>query len=277
MNDQLRIEIAGLGGEIRGPEAKLPPALRRDLEPFRSECEADFVIEVRDPQVEQGGMVVPDATYREGVEEVKFEEDHGLIRVHCIIPPRVEIGSVELDRRKCTFYGHSPAFTNYFLLPFVRFAFQLFLAERGGILMHSCGVVWRKHAYLFLGSSGAGKTTVAGLSRGRTVISDEYTCVRADGASPRLYGTPWRGGVNLSGKLRGVFLLEKGNDLEFSPLSQAQAVAAFHTGLCTYPPGQRLREQVLDDALRMAERVPCYRMRFSLDSPIWEGIERLFN
>jgi hypothetical protein len=53
------------------------------------------------------------------------------------------------------------------------------LLEKGGALLHSSGVVDDGEALLFLGPSGAGKTTVARHSRatGRSVLSDDMNAV----------------------------------------------------------------------------------------------------
>jgi hypothetical protein len=79
----------------------------------------------------------------------------------------------------------------------VRLACELWLAPRGGLLLHGASVEHEGRALAFLGHSGAGKTTLATrlAAHGVRVIADEVVAVRAGvaqfGASaPRVFGHP---------------------------------------------------------------------------------------
>lgn len=62
-----------------------------------------------------------------------------------------------------------------------------------GLLIHSSCAVDRDQAYLFAGSSGAGKSTVAVLSAPRQILSDEASLVFIpDNGEVRVYNSPFR-------------------------------------------------------------------------------------
>ena len=60
---------------------------------------------------------------------------------------------------------------------FLRVACALTLAPLGGVLVHSCSVVRGDRAFLFVGESGAGKSTIARLSAPSLILSDEVSAI----------------------------------------------------------------------------------------------------
>src|SRR5690242_18637948 len=72
------------------------------------------------------------------------------------------------------------------------------LARNRGVELHGCGVVDSDgRGYLFLGQSGAGKTTMARLWQAEnqlaTLLSDDRIILRAKAGEIWMYGTPWHG------------------------------------------------------------------------------------
>src|SRR5438445_2475272 len=73
-----------------------------------------------------------------------------------------------------------------------------YLAHHGlGVEVHGCGVVDAETGgHLFLGHSGAGKSTTARLwksSRNPEILSDDRIILRLHDGEPWIYGTPWHG------------------------------------------------------------------------------------
>jgi hypothetical protein len=145
-----------------------------------------------------------------------------------------------------------------------------YLGQRSGVILHACGIVDDTGAgYLFVGHSGAGKTTTAMLWNdlpGVTVLSDDRIVLRRSGGRVLMHGTPWHGESRLSApgsaELKAIFLLEHGSENEFAPVKAAEAVAdlvarsflPFHdaegmTGVVS------LFEQIVTE-------VPCFRFSF---------------
>lgn len=115
------------------------------------------------------------------------------------------------------------------------------LLGRGrGIELHSCGVIDREgRGHLFVGVSGAGKTTTARLwgDAAAGIVSDDRVIVREQDGAMWMYGTPWHGEAELSMPsgvpLTGVYLLVQSDANALQPLSHAHAVARLFG--CTFP------------------------------------------
>lgn len=108
------------------------------------------------------------------------------------------------------------------------------LLKVGGLEMHSCGIFDQDYdrAYLFVGMSGAGKTTMARQWQAEEralVLSDDRILIRPEAGRYWLHGTPWHGDAQLSQRLRAplshIFFLNHGEQNAAVALSQAEATA----------------------------------------------------
>ncbi len=117
------------------------------------------------------------------------------------------------------------------------------LLGRGrGVELHGCGIIDRDgRGQLFVGQSGAGKTTTARiwLSEGHyEIVSDDRVIVRFVDGEWRMFGTPWHGEAELSSPLSAplgaIHLLVQASQTEFVALPPAQATALLFG--CTFPP-----------------------------------------
>lgn len=117
------------------------------------------------------------------------------------------------------------------------------LLGRGrGVELHGCGIIDRDgRGQLFVGQSGAGKTTTARLwlSDGDyEIVSDDRVIVRFVEGEWRMYGTPWHGEAELSAALSAplaaIHLLVQAARTELVALPPAQAAALLFG--CTFPP-----------------------------------------
>ena len=102
-----------------------------------------------------------------------------------------------------------------------------------GLEVHALGLVDEDGSgYLFLGHSGAGKSTTARLwmsHPGVQFLSDDRIILRKLDGQFWMYGTPWHGdaGVASPGRapLTSVFLLEQAPTIKFSSLPASQTAA----------------------------------------------------
>lgn len=117
------------------------------------------------------------------------------------------------------------------------------LLGRGrGVELHGCGIIDRDgRGQLFVGQSGAGKTTTARvwLSEGHyEIVSDDRVIVRFVDGEWRMFGTPWHGEAELSSPLSAplgaIHLLVQASRTELVSLPPARAAAALFG--CTFPP-----------------------------------------
>ncbi|MBV8203288.1 MAG: hypothetical protein JOZ15_21960 [Acidobacteria bacterium] len=174
---------------------------------------------------------------------------------------------------------------------FLRVLVAYRLLDLGGAVLHCAGVVKQGAAYLFLGRSGAGKTTVARLSlaQGAEVLSDDLNALIVPvpgGAAPAgtcaVLKLPFTGDLGERRALRpplplgGLLRLEQGAVDALTPLSRAATLACLLAcaPFVNVDPHRRERlEQVLL-ALAAAAAPRAYSLRFSLAGGFWSIIER---
>jgi hypothetical protein len=157
------------------------------------------------------------------------------------------------------------------------------LAAGRGAELHSCGVLDASgRGYLFIGQSGAGKTTTARLWEtlpGVEILSDDRIILRRrmDGRV-WMYGTPWHGEAQLasaqSAPLAGIFFLRHGERNELSSLSRTEASARLFS--CSFPTfyhadGLAFTLAFYEEVTRL---VPCYQLSFTPDQRVVEFIRQ---
>jgi hypothetical protein len=154
------------------------------------------------------------------------------------------------------------------------------LTQRKGIELHGCGVASPEgNSNLFVGHSGAGKSTTARLWNslpGVKILSDDRIIVRRHTGQVVMYGTPWHGEGAFaspeSAVLGRIFILEHGKGNVLTRLSRSQAVGELFARSFVPP----YRKDYVDSALAflqdVADSVSCYRYGFEPDR---KAVERI--
>lgn len=157
------------------------------------------------------------------------------------------------------------------------------LARGRGVEVHACGVEDEHgRGYLFLGQSGAGKSTMARIwqkTGTANILSDDRIILRVESNGLWMYGTPWHGEAALASPshapVTGLFFLRHGQRNECVPLKPTEAVARLF--VCSFPPFYS--QEALDFTLRCLERVvtsvPCFDLAFLPDERVVEFISGL--
>ena len=147
------------------------------------------------------------------------------------------------------------------------------LAKGRGVEVHACGLVDSQgNGHLFLGQSGAGKTTMARLWQnvaGARILSDDRIILRRLGNRVWMYGTPWHGEAELAhpgrAPLTRIYFLRHGEKNELVPQREAEAAARLFA--CSFP--HFYSPEALDFTLgffeEVARAVPCYELSFLPD------------
>lgn len=155
------------------------------------------------------------------------------------------------------------------------------LLSRGrGVEVHACGVEDSDgRGYLFVGHSGAGKSTTARLwqqaAPGIRVLSDDRIILRSAEGRIWMYGTPWHGEAALACSTRTplshIFFLGRGNNQVVS-VRRPEAVALLMA--CSFLPFYHAA--ALDYALAFLEHVtrviPFGELRFAVDDRVPEFV-----
>ncbi len=167
--------------------------------------------------------------------------------------------------------------------PALELLFVLQLAACGGLLLHGCAVARAGRGVLFLGESGAGKSTIARLihraGRGE-ILSDDRAVVRPDGRGGfLLYGTPWHGEAAFAAAggvpLAALFLLRHGRENRLHRLPRAASVT--HLMQCAFPPlwEREATAETLRRLDELAAAVPFRVLEFFPDRRVFALIDGL--
>jgi hypothetical protein len=154
------------------------------------------------------------------------------------------------------------------------------LALGRGVEVHACGVEDSDgRGFLFVGQSGAGKTTTARLwheANNIHVLSDDRIILRCLEGRIWMYGTPWHGEAELAYSSRTplthIFFLGRGQENEVVPVRRPEAVARLMA--CSFVPfyNASALDYVLAFLEDLTEAIPCDELRFTIDGRVLEFV-----
>lgn len=172
----------------------------------------------------------------------------------------------------------------------VRIGMSVTVPRRGGLLFHGSAVAAQAGAAVFVGKSGAGKSTISAmLDRvpGFTRLADELIIVMPEatpaatpgagpgptpGAGPgawRVHVPPFLGGVALpfgaDAPLAGVHVLVQAPAHQRALLPRTDAVRALLPHVLAYVAEPETADHALAAAAALTAAVPCYRLEFAKD------------
>jgi hypothetical protein len=215
--------------------------------------------------------------------DVRFERRGNVVRVE-----RLDFhGTIDLDtgRVEVAFAGVGGAQS------FLRIACSVLLAPLGGILVHSCSVLRGEKAFLFVGESGAGKTTIARLSAPALILSDEVSAVLPAGPNGDYYtchATPFWGdladGLDEEGRrvtlreqpaaapLARILFPRKDTRDAVVPVSSSYAFMELAREAFAFGDDDEAGSAISATCGRVAERVPAADLHFRKTPAFWSCI-----
>jgi hypothetical protein len=145
------------------------------------------------------------------------------------------------------------------------------LALGEGVEVHALGLADEDGSgYLFVGHSGAGKSTTARLWKahpGVHLLSDDRVILRKHEDQYWMYGTPWHGdaGVASPGRapLSAIFLLEQASTNEVGSVSALTAASGMFARAFLPHYLESGIEFTLDFLHQITRSVPCFVLRFT--------------
>ncbi|HXO88916.1 MAG TPA: hypothetical protein VN885_09710 [Candidatus Acidoferrales bacterium] len=156
------------------------------------------------------------------------------------------------------------------------------LACGEGVEMHAVGIVDDKgQGHLFLGHSGAGKSTTARLWKSESnahILSDDRIILRQRDGRIWMYGTPWHGDAGIASPdaapLSRIYLLEHASKTQLVSLSPGRAAAELFTRSFVPHHSQEGLQFTLRFLERVTREIPCSVFRFLPDKSAVEAICR---
>jgi len=149
------------------------------------------------------------------------------------------------------------------------------LALRGKFLFHGSGVIDKNKGYLFLGDSGAGKTTISRLwvKKGAKVIHDDIIIVYKKNSEFVMTGLSIAGkkefnGWHLSSQvgLTGIFFLKHGAQNTLTRKSYSFAFASMARNHPILACDKLVLSKMFDFYSELARRTPVYDLNFKPDA-----------
>ena len=170
---------------------------------------------------------------------------------------------------------------------------RILLAHRaigfGGMLLHSAGVVIDGRAFLFVGRSNAGKTTLSRKAdaKGLSVLSDDINLVLPCAGGFAVHAVPFTGEFRRrvevgpgASPLAGLLLLEKGARLELARVGAAAAVSALFAQSPFVNTGIEQASGLLESLAGVVAKVPVARLTVALESrfsEVMKAVEEHFS
>lgn len=151
------------------------------------------------------------------------------------------------------------------------------LAESHGVLLHSAAVLDRGRVHVFLGRSGAGKTTISRLSHasGRQVLSDDLNALLVRDGRAIVCQMPFAGDFGQQTAVRGEFPLAglygiaHGDVEALTDMSRAAGLGLLMSCATAVGSDPHRCEPVIDTLTGLAETIPVRRLTFSRSGDPW--------
>jgi hypothetical protein len=157
-----------------------------------------------------------------------------------------------------------------------------YLAKERGIILHACGIVIDDRGILFLGESGAGKSTMARMwdqENGVDILSDDRVIVRKQGREFRVYGTPWHGeaafGSSREARLERIFFLRHGRENSVKDMKGLDPLS--HLLTCSFPPlwDYQGMQFILEFFSLIAAQVQCQELSFIPEKSVLALVKKI--
>ena len=152
--------------------------------------------------------------------------------------------------------------------PLLEYVVARMLGRHGGLLIHASTAILDGGAYVFVGHSGAGKSTIAAIAEaaGARIPTDDRTIITVAEGDVMAWGTPWHGSLIRKSPegapIRRIFLLHQAGAERVERLSPTRAVKELFVRLIQ----PRLESGEIQETLRvleeLVERIPVEVLHF---------------
>ena len=163
------------------------------------------------------------------------------------------------------------------MVDIMRFLCSIMLMKKRGFLLHASAVLDGRSSYIFFGPSESGKTTIARLSRGKTILTDETAAIARHNRSYKAYATPFFGDYgnvekNANGPLKAVFFIKKSDRFEHKYLKPGEAVKQLFCNAIRVADDPGISKEMFLSFEDITKKVPFYELHFKKTPEIWRYI-----
>lgn len=157
------------------------------------------------------------------------------------------------------------------------------LAERKGFYLHVCGANFEGKGLLFAGDSGAGKSTMAMMLKGKAeILCDDRVIVRSLDEGFKIYGTWSHGDVpDISANsvlLKAIMFLEKADENCLIHLEDKREIIKMLLASLVKPlVTVDWWEKALVLIEKISEEIPCYRLRFDKSGRVVDVLRKIMD
>jgi len=273
----LKVEIAGICLKINVERDKLFEYLKTFFRKYLSRRSPDYIVDILSSSSPgerirdiRAGQMPPASIVRKGkklILQVNLSSRGSKRNV-------LEAGFIDMKEKRAMLNDYLPGLTKLLSVPFLRSFLHVILSEKGGFLLHASGVVNNGHCCLFSGPSGSGKTTIANLSKGMKILSDDIVCVKKAKGGYFASSTPWR--KDEAGKpvrVGGIFFIRHGKKTVLKKMTTAIASLEITKNMFNACSDEKVLAKMLNTAKDISSIVDCYEMRVSLKEPFWEKVK----
>ncbi|EFU38633.1 hypothetical protein PVOR_28909 [Paenibacillus vortex V453] len=147
-----------------------------------------------------------------------------------------------------------------------------------GLLIHSSCVIHEGKAWMFAGQSGAGKSTVAELSRPRPILSDEATFLYIEeNGRVTVYDSPFRSEMENpceleEAKLYGIHYIIQSPDVERISITPLDGFALMLDKVFYWRHDAEETRNMIALCKKVVQQVPSYQLYFQKNDTFWERI-----
>ncbi len=262
----IRIEVAGVCIMLRSGSPDFISRVRKDYSLFLSDRAPSLTLDITltdEPYVNNSSWAGLSVTE----DELILSDDH----LESTINKNLTYGSALISRQGLMM-GLGTLLRNML-------TFRLLLHE-DAVVLHSAAILKGNEVYIFLGHSGAGKSTVSALSSDCTVLSDDMAIIKRKNGKYKAYTAPHWMDMHIGKRenrgydIGGIFTLKQDSTTYIKELPPSQAMADIFT--IPHIPDELQPVQKLFD---MFGSILCEyglnELHFTKDNSFWRHIDGL--
>lgn len=183
-------------------------------------------------------------------------------------------GRIDSESRQAAFQI-SPAQSLQEVEHLIRICTAIWIFQMGGLLVHGAGLVYSGNGYLFVGVSGAGKTTASRLSKQAYVLNDDLVVLMPEDDVWQVWATPFSNPSQVKPnpghallKVMCKLIQDKAHDLV--PITQALAAAEIISHVVVINSYPAHTSSVFQRCLKIVKLLQNYELHFLPDDGFWE-------